>query len=230
MDAIDIKNITIDFLGDTPVGKELENAFEIYEKAQQAALVLSNIGEPEDLTLTKIGTVLSLNLFGILIERKSPKNLTQEDWEKIAREVTDKAVLTEDRDYSVYIFDLYSDYIDVSVKALSVKASSEKLQEKIEALHELSDQLRKNKEELLNNNLTETAYIESCMWISLDAMIKCMALYISCFTSENIGELIQAASTFAFEYGRYKLLSKEQALLNEYLEDQYELDDQLEVS
>lgn len=229
MDNIDIKDMTIEYLSETSIGKDLEKAFAVYERAQQAAIALSNIGEADDLTLTKIGTVLSLNLFGTLLGGTRPEDLTKEDWEKIAREVTDKAVLTEDRDYSIYVFDLYADYIDTSVKVLQSKASSEALQEKIEIIQGLSEDLRIKKEQLLNNEINEVEYIDSCMWISLDAMIKCMATYISCFTSDEIGAFVQAASAFAFEYGRLKLYRKEQALLDEYLKDQELLDDQLQV-
>lgn len=229
MDDIDLKDMTIEYLRETPVGKDLDKAFVLYERAQQAALALSNIGGSDDLTLTKIGTVLSLNLFGTLLGGKRPDDLTKEDWEKIAKEVTDKAVLAEDRDYSIYVFDLYADYIDTSAKVLLNKATGEKLQGKIGIIQELSEELRIMKERLLNDEITEAAYIERCMWISLDGMIKCMAAYISCFTSDEVGEFIQAATALAFEYGRLKLYRKEQALLNEYLRDQELLDDQLQV-
>ena len=72
-------------------------------------------------------------------------------------------------------------------------------------------------------------YTEECLWVSLDAMTKCMAAYISCFTGEELGELIQSASMLAFEYGRLKLYQKEQALLDECLQNQYLLDDQLQT-
>ncbi len=229
MDDIDLKEMTIEFLKESSIGEELKKAYSVFEKAQQAALALSNIGSPEDLTLTKIGTVLSLNLFGILLGGKKPAELTDEDWENIAKEVLDKAVLTEERDYSVYVFDLYADYIDVSVKALKAKAKVDKLPDNLKAIQALAKDLRKKKEQLLKERITETEYIESCLWISLDAMIKCMAAYISCYTGEELGKLIQGASAFAFEYARLKLYQKEQALLEEYLQDQYLLDDQLQM-
>lgn len=229
MEKTDIKEITMIFLKDTPIEEELNKAYSVFEKAQVAALTLNNIGEPEDLTLTRIGTVLSLNLFGIFLGGKKPAELTKEDWENITKEVLDKAVLTEDQDYSIYVFDLYADYIDVSVKALQSKTENEKLLQNIDKISSLSEELRQNKELLIDGHITETDYIEKCLWVSLDAMIKCMAAYISCYTGDDIGYLIQAASSYTFEYGRLKLYQREQALINEYIQNQYILDDQLQV-
>ena len=93
MDQSDITDLTIKLLKDTPIESELNKAFDLYEKAQNAALALSNIGDQNDLTLTKIGTILSLNIFGLLLGSKDIKEFTTEDWAGIAREVTDKAIL-----------------------------------------------------------------------------------------------------------------------------------------
>ena len=229
MDQKDIKDLTFKILKDTPAEAELEKAFELFEKAQNVALALSNIGDQQDLTLTKIGTILSLNLFGLLLGGKNPKELTEEDWKGIANEVIDKAVLMDGQSYSVYIFDLYADYIDVSVKALESRMSGEKRQKQLEDIRALAYEIREKKEQLLNGEIVEVSYTEDCLWISLDAMIKCLAAYLSSFTGEEFGYLIMASSTLAFEYARLTLYRKEQALLDEYLQDQYLLDEQMQV-
>ena len=110
MDEIDIKNITIELLKDSPVEAELEKTFALYEKAQRLVLSLCNIDDEKDLAITKIGTILSLNIFGLLLGGKKPGELTDEDWKDIANEVVDKAVLLDGQEYSVYIFDLYAEY------------------------------------------------------------------------------------------------------------------------
>lgn len=102
MDQNDIKDLTLKLLKDTPVEGELEKAFALYEKAQKAAFSLSNIDSERDLTLTKVGTVLSLNLFGLLLGGKKPEDLTKEDWENIAKEVTDKAILMDGQSSAMY--------------------------------------------------------------------------------------------------------------------------------
>ena len=229
LDALDIKDLTMKMLKDTPAEAELQKAFNLYEKAQNTALALSNIGDQQDLTLTKIGTVLSLNLFGLLLGGKKPEELTKEDWENIAKEVTDKAILMDGQSYSVYIFDLYSDYIDLSAKVLSTRDPEGKRQKQINAIEALSQELLIKKELLQNGEISEVAYTEDCLWISLEAMIKCMAVYIGCFTGEEFAGLITAASMLSFEYARLTLYRKEQAFLDEYLQNQYLLDEQLEI-
>ena len=229
LDALDIKDLTMKMLKDTPAEAELQKAFNLYEKAQNTALALSNIGDQQDLTLTKIGTVLSLNLFGLLLGGKKPEELTKEDWENIAKEVTDKAILMDGQSYSVYIFDLYSEYIDLSAKVLSTRDPEGKRQKQINAIEALSQELLIKKELLQNGEISEVAYTEDCLWISLEAMIKCMAVYIGCFTGEELAGLITAASMLSFEYARLTLYRKEQALLDEYLQNQYLLDEQLEI-
>lgn len=229
MDQIEIKDLTLEFLKDTPAEAELEKAFALYEKAQKVALSLSNIDNEHDLTLTKIGTVLSLNLFGLLLGGKKPEDLTKEDWENIAKEVTDKAILMDGQSYSVYIFDLYTDYIDLSAKVLKERLPDPKRKEQINAISALSKELRTKKKQLQSGKITEVAYTEDCLWISLEAMIKCLAVYVGCFTGKELAEIIMASSMLAFEYARLKLYRKEQALLDEYLQNQYLLDDQMQV-
>ena len=229
LDILDIKDLTIEILKDTPAEAELQKAFTLYEKAQSAALAMTVIGDQQDLTLTKIGTVLSLNFFGLLLGGKKPEELTKEDWEEIAKEVTDKAILMDGQSYSTYVFDLYSDYIDLSAEVLEKRDPEQKRQKQIDAIKALSKELRVKKKQLENNKITEVAYTEDCLWISLEAMIKCMAVYIGCFTGEELARLIAAASMLSFEYARLTLYRKEQVLLEEYLQNQYLLDDQLKV-
>ena len=229
MEQLDIKDLTLRFFKDTPVETELEKAFALYEKAQNIALSLNNIDSEQDLTLTKIGTVLSLNLFGLLLGGKKPEDLTTEDWEKIAKEVTDKAILMDGQSYSVYVFDLYTEYIETSAKVLKKRFPDPKRKEQIDAISALSKELKAKKKSLQNGKISEVNYTEDCLWISLEAMIKCMAVYIGCFTGKDLAELITASSMLAFEYARLRLYRKEQALLDEYLQNQYLLDDQMQV-
>ena len=229
MNQQDIKELTLEVLKDTPLEADLRKAFALYEKAQNVILSLNSIGDPQDLTLTKIGTVLSLNLFGILCGGKKPNELTQEDWESIAKEVMDKAILMDGQSYSMYVFDLYADYIGFSAEKLKSKVPDDKRRDQIDAISALSDELKSKKQQLLDGKITEVAYTEDCLWISLEAMMKCMATYVGCFTGEQYSELILAVSSLAFEYGRLVLYRKEQALLEEYIRNQYLLDEQMQV-
>ena len=229
MDQNDIKTLTLEILQDTPALAKAEKAFELFEKAQNASLAIAKINSEEELTATKIGTVLSLNLFGLLLGGKKPKELTQEDWKNIVKEVTDKAIILDGQSYSVYVFDLYSDYISHSADKLESYLPEDKRYKQVEALRALSKELQTKKEDLQSGAIDEVRYTEDCLWISLDAMIKCMSSHVSSLTGEKAGEMIQAVSSLAFEYGRLVLYRKEHALLEEYIQNQYELDDQLQV-
>ena len=224
----DISKLTMDFFKDSPVGKNLEKAFVVYEKAQFVAAQMSKICSAEDLSLTKISTVLSLDIIKILLSGKRPEELKDEDWQKITNDVIDKAVVMDGRDYSTFIFDLYAYCIDSRAKVISVTKDSEKAQERSETIAALAEDLREAKQKLSDGEISEVDYTEECLWTSFDAMIKCLVAYINLHVTEEAGDLIQAASALAFEYGRYQLYKKEQALLDEYLENQCRLDEELQ--
>lgn len=229
MDYSAIKNITLDYLEDTKAGDKLEKAFAIYEKSQDALVALSNADESENLTLIKIGTVLSLSMFKKTLSGKNPKDLNQTDWEDIAGAVVDKAIIMDGRDYSRMIFDIYAQYIDVSVKVLMARSPSEKHQKHVDAIRCLAKELRQKTDKLDKNEISEVTYVEDCLWISLEAMMKCLSAYIGCVKGDDLSELIFAATTFAFEYGRYKLYKKERDLVTEYLKNQRVLDERLKA-
>ena len=229
MDYSAIKNITLDYLENTEAGDKLEKAFAIYEKSQDALVALSNADESENLTLIKIGTVLSLSIFKKTLSGKNPKDLNQSDWEDIAAAVVDKAIIMDGRDYSRMIFDIYAQYIDVSVRVLMARSPSEKHQKHVDDIRCLAEELRQKADKLDKNEISEVTYVEDCIWISLEAMIKCLSSYIGCIKGDNLNELIYATSTFAFEYGRYKMYKREQELVAGYLKNQRVLDENLKV-
>ena len=229
MNEINFKDLTLEFLKDTPVEAELEKTFALFEKAQRIVLSLCNIDDAKDLNTIKIGTILSLNLFGLLRGGKKPGELTDEDWKGIANEVINKAVLMDGQSYSMYIFDLYAEYIEHSAGVLRKIIIDPEKQYQIDTIEALSGELKSKKKQLETGAITEASYTEDCLWIALDAMIKCMAAYIGCFTGEELSRFIQGAASFAFEYSRLVLYQKEQALIEEYLQNQNELDDQLQV-
>ena len=228
MDVSEIQRITLDALKGTPVEEQLEKAFATFEKAQAVALSLDDIKNNRDLTLIKIGTVLSLDIFKLLIGGKKPEDITQEEWEAIAADVIDKAVLKDGQSYSVYVFDLYEKYIKLSAYVLHSKAANDKREADIDSINALASELLEKKGQLCSGEISETDYTEECLWISFEAMIKCLSVYVSLSMSEEFGSLIISSSDFAVAYARLVLYRKEQELLNCYLDYQYQLDDQLE--
>ena len=126
--------------------------------------------------------------------------------------------------YSEFVFTMYADYIDISADSLP-KAVSEK---SVLAIKELADSIRFNSNQFRTGKLAEVDYIEGCLWISLEAMIKLLSCYLTAGIGEEFSYFAQAASQLAFECGRIALFSKEQELVTSYIENQYQLDKELE--
>ena len=135
--------------------------------------------------------------------------------------------------YSVFIFTLYADYIDASADWLIGRAADEaaaKAMDKASAcIKELSASIRFNTEQLQCGELSEVDYIEGCMWISLEAMIKLLAYLLMPMIGPEFTYLTQAVAQLAFEYGRLVLLTREQKLLESYIENQRVLDEKLQA-
>ena len=92
----------------------------------------------------------------------------------------------------------------------------------------LAREIRKNTERLHRGELSEADYVENCLWTSLEAMIKCLSMSLTSLIGPEFAQLAQATSQLAFEYGRYVLYAREQAILQAYIDNQYILDDQLQ--
>ena len=220
-----IRDIAIDELMQSPAGEWLEKAVEKVSDVQRVVLALSEKEEDEKLTLLKIGTVFQIFLVDTLASGKRVKDLKDADWKSIADKVAQYAVLTDEQSYTEFVFKLYADYIDLSAKALHAG----KIQrEKVDEVKALADEIRKNAERLHSGELSETDYVERCLWTSLEAMIKCLSMSLTSLIGPEFAQLAQATSQLAFEYGRYVLYAREQAILQAYIDNQYILDDQLQ--
>ena len=254
-----IKDLTLDLLRTTPVGTKLEQALSIYDKVQAAAAKLADMDDTQTLTELKVGTILTQALIGKMIMGKKLNSLSQEDWADIAGQVIDTAVLMDDKAYTSLVFDKYADYILLSAKVMEgrmkdwKKAHTDKEKEKeekkkkkqnphdgekerdlfkeqIKSIKGIAKEIKHKSKLLQDNKIDEPTYVEDCLWLSLEAIVKCFSAQLSCTTGAvEYGHLMQATSMFAFEYGRYMLYKREQAILAEYLEDQYLLDEQLET-
>lgn len=222
-----IQDILIDEFLSSPIGQLLQKAMQTIENVQENLYALATSEDSGKLKLLKIGTVLQIFLVDTLASGKRPNELETEDWKRIAEKVSQYAILGTEQQYSEFVFTLYANYIDISVKALNSIAS----EQATSSIGELSAEIRSKTKTLQNGEITETAYVEDCLWLSLEAMIKLLATYLSVKLSPIIGEdraqLLQAVSNLAFEYGRYVLYAKEQAILEEYIRNQRVLDEQL---
>lgn len=233
-----IKNLTIDFLMKTSSGEKLQKAFKAYETVQTHIFALQEKGGEEELTLIKVGTIITFGVLQKYANGKNIKDFSNDDWKSIAKAVSDYAILPDDQQYTIFIFDLYYKYIDYWIRQMEDTASEKTL----EAICSLAEELLEKKTNLLDGNISEVVYIEDCLWICLEAMIKLLAASVSIITTIAkkkgkinekadlvwIEDLSEAVAMFAFEYGRYALFSKEQELLTEYVNGQYKLNAELE--
>ena len=229
MPTKNIQDILIDEFLSSPTGQLLQKAMRTIENVQENLYALATSEDSGKLKLLKIGTVLQIFLVDTLASGKRPNELETEDWKRIAEKVSQYAILGTEQQYSEFVFTLYANYIDISVKALNLIAS----EQSTSSIGELSAEIRSKTKTLQNGEITETAYVEDCLWLSLEAMIKLLATYLSAKLGPIIGEdraqLLQAVSNLAFEYGRYVLYAKEQAILEEYIRNQHMLDEQLQA-
>ena len=76
--------------------------------------------------------------------------------------------------------------------------------------------------------ISEVAYIEDCLWISLEAMVKLLACTAALLGDQRVTDFAQALASCAFEYGRLMLYSRELEIINQFIEAQYQLDAELE--
>ena len=219
--------LTLDFLENTPAGSMLQSAISTYSKVQTLLLRLSSAEDEGSLTTLKIGTVLTEAFLEKFLQGKAPQDLTRADLAVIADRVTDFAVLMDGRDYSIFVFEQYARYIEFSAKLLAARSDARST-DQIGSILAVSQEIRNNSRKLHDGEITEPEYIEDCLWLSLEAILKCFSACLSCTTgTPEFGMLAQSISMLAFEYGRLIACKKEQAVLDASLKSQQQLDEDL---
>lgn len=219
--------LTLDFLENTPAGSMLQSAISTYSKVQTLLLRLSSAEDEGSLTALKIGTVLTEAFLEKFLQGKAPQDLTRADLAEIADRVTDFAVLMDGRDYSIFVFEQYARYIEFSAKLLAARPNARST-DQIGSILAVSQEIRNNSRKLHDGEITEPEYIEDCIWLSLEAILKCFSACLSCTTgTPEFGMLAQSISMLAFEYGRLIACKKEQTVLDASLKSQQQLDEDL---
>ena len=109
-----LMSIAVDELLKYPAGQKLAAALETIAAIQRNVFALRSSEDDASVKLQRIGTVLQLSLIGILAKGKKPSELTSEDFVNIAQKVSEYAILPDGQRYSVFVFTLYADYIDLS--------------------------------------------------------------------------------------------------------------------
>ncbi len=226
-----LKDITIEYLLKTPVAGELQNALqkvnEVLAKKEKAKEVIVTLINDEDdaLKLMKIGTVLAMNICYRMAQGQNPKDFSRDDWEEIASLVVEKGIMRDPAEYTVSVFECYARYIDFCIKAQKGVISDKYLDE----IYKLEEELTEKTEQFKNGAITEPNYVEDSLWICFEAMVKLLSSYMTIPLATEYGELIQAICDFTVQYGRCRMYAKEQALLQEYLDNQRILDEELQA-
>jgi len=221
----DYQNPAIEALLASPAGEKLKQIMNTVCSVQRNLSALANSEDSAQLNLLKIGTVFQIFLVDTLASGKSPKELTKDDWLNIAKKVSQYAILEEDQRYSAFVFTLYANYIDISAESIRGIAPKES----VESIKALASSIQENGERLQSNQISESDYVESCLWLSLEAMIKLLSSSLTPIIGAEYAQLVQAVSQLAFEYGRYVLYAKEQAILEAYIQNQHILDERLQA-
>lgn len=191
---------------------------------QEHLATLSKKEEAPSVTGAKAATVLTLAVLKKIASGKSPSSFDTDDYKELAHAVSEYAILLDGEQYSIFVFQLYEKYIRASAEMIARLASHET----VEAIMKLAEELHSKEVMFRNGELSEVAYTEDCLWISLEAMIKLVASAASMFCGQQAAEFAQALTSCAFEYSRLILYRKEQMLIDQFIESQYRLDEELQ--
>ena len=226
-----LKGLVIEELLASPAGQKIQQVMDVIASVQKHVFALKDSEDGARLKLLRIGTIFQIFLIDTLARGKKASELTPEDWKKLAEKVSQYAILSDGQGYSEFVFTLYADYIDLSVRCLRERIPNDaerEMEESLASIQKLADTMRQHKDSLRDGTMTEAAYVEECLWLSLEAMIKLLAVSLALVAGTEFTMLAQAVAQLAFEYGRFVLYAKEHALLESYLQNQRVLDNDLQ--
>lgn len=219
-----LKDLALDQLMKSPVGEKLQQAMRIFQTVESHYVALAEKQGEMGMTGIKAITMLTFAVLRKIADGKMPSELNAQDWKEIAAVVSEYAVLADDQRYSVFIFSLYERYIRHSVAQIEEIIS----EETAIVINSLANELHDKTAELSAGYISEVTYIEDCLWISLEAMIKLLACTAALSRDSRVADFAQALASYAFEYGRLMLHSRELEIVNQFIESQYQLDTELE--
>ena len=220
-----IKDVGLEMFHEFPIATKLQKDAELILKYQEAILILQNGSENRDMNILRIGTSLLVNMVQKKIQGKAPSEYTHEDWKTIAENVAQYGLIMSEQHYTEEVFIQIARYIDFSVKVNNEYICEDDSKE----ILGLSDEIRALNADLKNNQIREADYVDKCLWISFEAIIKLLAAYKTRNLCPEYADFIKAVADISVQYGRYRLYQNELDLLNGYLSDQHALDESLET-
>ena len=206
-----------------PVGENISRALKSFEEMQHHLCMVSEKKKEGDAVYIKIATVMTFSLLKKIKDGKKITKMTADDWKSVADDINEYAIYRDNQMYVVFVFGMYERYIRSSAEYISEYVS----ENNVKAITALADEIKQKTEHLESGNISEVRYIEDCLWISLEAMIKLITSLAVCITNDEFAEYSQALAICAFEYGRYILYKRECDVLNEYIGAQKVLDTEL---
>lgn len=219
-----LSNLPVEKLLNSPLGNEFRKAMVIFEKVQQHIHAVSEKKDGDKSTIVKAATVMTFSILNKFVSGKHFSEFKDEDWREVVKDISEYAILQEEQKYVQFIFKMYERYIRFSAEQIESVAT----EDTINSIRALADELEKKTECLEMEAIDEVNYIESCLWICLEAMIKLIASMVSLVPDEDFSAFAQALSAYAFEYGCFIMYNREQEIINEYIQSQYALDKELE--
>ena len=215
-----LKDLALEQLTKAPAGEKLQQAMQIFQTVQKHYFAFVEKQDELEMTGVKAITVLTFSILKKIADGKIPSNLNEQDWKEIATVVSQVAVFADDQQYSVFVFSMYEKYIRDSVDQIEGCISEETAC----VINALADELHNKAAALEAGYISETTYIEDCLWISLEAMVKLLACTAALLGDQRVADFAQALASCAFEYGRLMLYSRELEIVNQFIESQYQLD------
>lgn len=219
-----LSNIAIDYFLKTKLGQKLDIAMQTIQDRLNTLQTYANAmaEKDEDISATslKVLTVMTFAILQRIGQGQDLKSFSKEDWKDILSETGQISILLDEQKYTVFVFMLYEKYIRYSADCLS-----EFYPEKAQRINLVADELKQEHIKLYDGLISEPIYVEDCLWISLDAMIKLLASCSYLSHDGKDGELSMAL----FEFARLKYYQEEYKIVQEYIDSQYQMDDQLQL-
>ena len=219
-----LKDIAIDNFLKSKLGMKLNSALDSLQNKlntlQTYVEAMAEKNEDTSTTSLKVITVLTFAILGKIAQGEDIKSFSKDDWKEILSKTSQVAILMDEQSYTVFIFTLYENYINYSADCLE-KAYPEKAQK----IKLLADELHVEKKKFADGIITEPMCVESCLWICLDAMIKLLASVSYLSLDGYDGELSMAL----FEFARLKYYQEEHKIIQQYIDSQYQMDEELQT-
>ena len=217
------KVIKVEDLLDPSNIEKFKKAMTIVQKVQGNIAALKGNENSDKTNIIKTGTTLTVAILQKVEKGQFPTDFTLDDWEEVVDHVSEYAVDADETTYSAYVFMFYSWFINKSLERIEYSISEEKQA----AILQLSDEIKAKTKQLANEEIKEVDYIDECLWICLEAMIKLLSGTIDAALGFDKNQVVEAAMMLGMEYGRFFLYKREHDLVTEYLKNQEILDVEL---